>query len=169
MGIINVWRHYTFQRDDNYGKIYIYTFPKGRQVSGPAQVEALIAQNAMISQKLTLWGQGGSEAKLGRMIILPAGKSLLYIQPLYLISTASARIPELKRIIVSHKNIVAMDVLMELAIKDIDTRLTTMLERMEKRYKMLPVKPEKESVKKEPEKESVEKPEKKEPVEKSTI
>ncbi|MCD6184665.1 MAG: UPF0182 family protein, partial [Deltaproteobacteria bacterium] len=158
---------------DNYGKIYIYTFPKGRQVSGPAQVEALIAQNATISQKLTLWGQGGSEAKLGRMIILPAGKSLLYIQPLYLISTASARIPELKRIIVSHKNIVAMDVLMELAIKDIDTRLTTMLERMEKRYKMLPVKPEKESVKKpekqESENESVKKLKKQEPVEKSTI
>ena len=145
---------------DNYGKIYIYTFPKGQQVSGPAQVEALIAQNATISQKLTLWGQGGSEAKLGRMIILPTGKSLLYIQPLYLISTASAKIPELKRIIVSHRNIVAMDTLMELAIEDIDTRLTTMFKRMEKRYKMLPVKPEKESLKKEPEKGVKDEPEK---------
>ncbi|WDN87778.1 uncharacterized protein BuS5_00746 [Desulfosarcina sp. BuS5] len=136
---------------DNYGKIYMYNFPKGKQISGPSQVEALIAQNALISQKLTLWGQGGSEVKLGRMIILPAGNSILYIQPLYLISTAGTKIPELKRLIVSRENIVAMESTLEAGIKDIDIRMKAMLERMRNRYKILPVKPEKEPEKKKPE------------------
>jgi uncharacterized membrane protein (UPF0182 family) len=136
---------------DNYGKIYIYNFPKGKQTSGPSQVEALIAQNALISQKMTLWGQVGSEVKLGRMIILPAGKALLYIQPLYLISTAGTKIPELKRLIVCRGNIVAMESTLEAAIKDVDIKLKAMLERMTNRYKILPVKPEeKEPEKKEP-------------------
>jgi len=135
---------------DNYGKIYIYNFPKGKQISGPSQVEALIAQNALISQKLTLWGQGGSEVKLGRMIILPAGNSLLYIQPLYLISTAGTKIPELKRLIVCRENIVAMESTLEAGIKDIDIKLKAMLERMTNRYKILPVKPEKKPEKKDP-------------------
>lgn len=127
---------------ENYGKIFIYNFPKGKQIGGPAQVEALIAQNATISQKLTLWGQAGSEVKLGRMIVLPTGKSLLYIQPLYLISTAGTKIPELKRIIVCHGNMVAMESLMEDGIVKINAKLNAMRERLEKRYKMFPVKPE---------------------------
>ncbi len=135
--------------EDNYGKIYIYNFPKGKQVAGPSQVEALVAQNASISQKLTLWGQGGSEVKLGRMVILPEEESLLYIQPLYLISTAGAKIPELKRIIVCRGNIVAMEHSLEAGIKAVDVSLKAMRERMRKRYKLFPVKPGKTLQKKE--------------------
>ena len=41
----------------NYGELIVYDFPKGMQVSGPMQVESRIAQDAEISQLMTLWGQ----------------------------------------------------------------------------------------------------------------
>lgn len=80
--------------------ITVYKFGKEVQVNGPAQVEALLNQNPEISANFTLWGQGGSVVDMGRMIILPMGKTVLYVQPIY-ISSAKNRIPELTRVIVS--------------------------------------------------------------------
>ena len=80
--------------------ITVYKFGKDVQVNGPAQVEALINQNPEISANFTLWGQAGSSVEMGRMIILPMGNTVLYVQPIYLTSTKN-RIPELTRVIVS--------------------------------------------------------------------
>jgi uncharacterized protein len=80
--------------------ITVYKFGKDVQVNGPAQVEALINQNPEISANFTLWGQGGSTVEMGRMIILPMGNTVLYVQPIYLTSTKT-KIPELTRVIVS--------------------------------------------------------------------
>jgi uncharacterized protein len=80
--------------------ITVYKFGKDVQVNGPAQVEALINQNPEISANFTLWGQAGSTVEMGRMIILPMGNTVLYVQPIYLTSTKN-RIPELTRVIVS--------------------------------------------------------------------
>ena len=88
--------------------ITIYKFRKEVQVNGPAQVESLINQSPEISSSFTLWDQKGSEVKLGRMVILPMGKTVLYVQPLYLVSE-SVKIPELRRVIVSIGNQVVMD------------------------------------------------------------
>jgi uncharacterized membrane protein (UPF0182 family) len=66
---------------DNYGKIFLYTFPKGSQVFGPPQINALIDQNTEIAENITLWNQQGSEVIRGKMIVLPLGKHILYIQP----------------------------------------------------------------------------------------
>ncbi|MGR8998714.1 MAG: UPF0182 family protein [Gammaproteobacteria bacterium] len=88
--------------------ITVYKFGKDVQVNGPAQVEALINQNPEISAQFTLWGQYGSRVEMGRMIILPIGHTVLYVQPIYLISTVT-QIPELTRVIVSIGNEVVMD------------------------------------------------------------
>jgi len=45
---------------------------------------------------------------MGRMIILPMGNTVLYVQPIYLASTKN-KIPELTRVIVSIGNVVVMD------------------------------------------------------------
>lgn len=89
--------------------ITIYRFNREVQVNGPAQVEALIHQNPEISAQFSLWNQQGSQVKLGRMVILPMGKTVLYVQPVYLVSTNAKRIPELQRVIVSIGNEVVMD------------------------------------------------------------
>lgn len=88
--------------------ITVYKLGKDVQVNGPAQVEALINQDPDISANFTLWGQSGSTVEMGRMIILPMGNTVLYVQPIYLTSTKT-KIPELSRVIVAIGNRVVMD------------------------------------------------------------
>lgn len=99
--------------DDNCNRGYkpgvtIYKFPKEVQVNGPSQVNALIDQNPEIASQFTLWNQLGSEVKKGRMVILPMGNSILYVQPIYMLATKT-KMPELARVIVSIGNQVVMD------------------------------------------------------------
>ncbi|MDD5320160.1 MAG: UPF0182 family protein [Methylococcales bacterium] len=89
--------------------ITVFKFGKEVQVNGPAQVEALINQNPEISAQFTLWGQGGSRVDMGRMIILPMGNSVLYVQPVYITASTKTKIPELLRLIVSIGNNTVMD------------------------------------------------------------
>jgi len=88
--------------------ITVYKFGKDIQVNGPAQVEALIHQNPEISEQFTLWDQRGSTVKMGRMVILPMGNTVLYVHPIYLASNKN-KIPELTRVIISIGNEVVMD------------------------------------------------------------
>jgi uncharacterized membrane protein (UPF0182 family) len=88
--------------------ITVYKFGRDVQVNGPAQVEALVNQNAEISEKLTLWDQHGSKVNMGRMVILPMGNTILYVLPVYITST-NTKIPELTRMIVSMGNRVVWD------------------------------------------------------------
>jgi len=108
--------------DDYKPGITIYKFHKDIQVNGPAQVDALIDQNPEISEQFTLWDQHGSRVQRGRMIILPMGKnSILYVQPIYMISTKT-KIPELTRVIVSIGNEVIMDKTLWSAFKRLKER-----------------------------------------------
>jgi hypothetical protein len=90
-----------------YGKLIVYTFPKDRLIFGPNQVEARINQNDQISPLLTLWDQQGSKVVRGNILVIPVGDSILYVQPLYL-QSENAAIPELKRVIVSYHERIAM-------------------------------------------------------------
>ncbi len=88
--------------------ITIYKFEKDVQVNGPAQIEALTQQNPEISAQFTLWDQGGSRIEMGRMIILPMGNTVLYVQPIY-IASIKTTMPQLTRVIVSIGNETIMD------------------------------------------------------------
>ena len=84
----------------NYGQLLVYQFPKQKLIYGPTQIEALIDQNPEISAQLSLWSQRGSDVIRGDLLVVPVGKSLIYVQPLYL-RAEKGELPELKRIIVS--------------------------------------------------------------------
>ncbi len=84
----------------HYGKMIVYTFPKGSLFLGPSQVEAIINQDTRVSEQLTLWNQMGSQVERGRMIVLPVMGSLVYIQSVYLKAAARLKIPQLKRLII---------------------------------------------------------------------
>ena len=88
--------------------ITVYKFGKDVQVNGPAQIEALTQQEPEISAQFTLWGQSGSSVEMGRMIILPMGNAILYVQPIYIASTKD-KMPQLTRIIVSIGDETIMD------------------------------------------------------------
>ncbi|MCZ6549774.1 MAG: UPF0182 family protein [Deltaproteobacteria bacterium] len=93
---------------DNYGKLIALNFPKAKLVYGPKQIDARIDQDAIISQKLTLWGQGGSQVIRGSLLAIPIENSLLYVQPLYL-AAEKGSLPELKRVITAFGNRIAME------------------------------------------------------------
>jgi uncharacterized protein len=109
---------------DNYGRIIMYLFPRGQQIYGPSQINALIDQDTTIAEMITLWDQHGSEVRRGKMIIFPLGKHILYIQPFYLEATGRLKIPELKRVIVSVEEIVIIDVTLEKAFERLNKILT---------------------------------------------
>lgn len=94
--------------------ITVYKFGKEVQVNGPAQIEALTQQRPEISQQFTLWNQKGSIVEMGRMVILPMGNTVLYVQPIYLASTKN-KMPELTRVIVSIGNETIMDTTLQSA------------------------------------------------------
>ncbi|MBF0227346.1 MAG: UPF0182 family protein [Desulfobacterales bacterium] len=118
---------------EDYGKIIVYAFPKGQQIYGPSQISALIDQDTDIAQELSLWNQSGSIVQRGRIMVLPINNLILYIQPVYLRSTKTLNIPELKRIIVSQGEIVAMDKTIEEALKKLQEKLKNKAQRIQNR------------------------------------
>lgn len=84
----------------NYGAVKVYEFPSDTTVFGPAQIEARIDQDPVISGQITLWNQSGSTVVRGNLIVIPVGNSLVYLQPVYLQSTSS-KFPEFQRIVVA--------------------------------------------------------------------
>jgi uncharacterized membrane protein (UPF0182 family) len=100
---------------EHYGDLVLYQFPKQKLIYGPRQIEARIDQDPDISEMMTLWGQGGSEVRRGNLLVIPIADSLLYVEPLYL-QAASSELPELKRIIVSYENRIAMETSLEKAL-----------------------------------------------------
>src|SRR5438034_11162441 len=74
---------------ENYGKLLVYNFPKSRLIDGPLQIEARIDQKAQLSSQFTLWNQQGSRVLRGHLLVIPIGRSLLYVDPIYLASISS--------------------------------------------------------------------------------
>jgi uncharacterized membrane protein (UPF0182 family) len=83
-----------------YGQVSVFDFPRSSNIFGPEQIEGLIAQNPDISQQISLWAQGGSQVILGNLLVIPLQDSLLYIEPVYLVSTSNP-IPVFQRVVVA--------------------------------------------------------------------
>jgi uncharacterized membrane protein (UPF0182 family) len=85
---------------DNYGKLLVYDFPKSRLIDGPLQIEARIDQNAQLSAQFSLWNQQGSRVVRGHLLVIPFGRSLLYVEPIYL-RAESSPMPELRLVVLA--------------------------------------------------------------------
>ena len=102
----------------HYGKLVALDFPKAKLVYGPKQIDARIDQDTVISQQLSLWNQRGSQVLRGSLLAIPIDKSLLYVQPLYLVAEQGG-LPELKRVIVAFGNQIAMEETLEQSLQKI--------------------------------------------------
>ena len=85
---------------DNYGKLLVYNFPKSRLIDGPVQIEARIDQNAQLSSQFTLWNQQGSRVIRGHLLVIPIGRSLMFVEPVYLQAQRSP-MPELRLVVLA--------------------------------------------------------------------
>ena len=107
----------------NYGKIVVFSFPRGTLVYGPQQVDAFINQDTAISRDFTLWNQSGSRVNRGKMIIQPIGEAIVYVQPVYLEAAEGIRIPQLKRLILSKGGTVVMEPSLEQGLEALNERM----------------------------------------------
>ena len=98
-----------------YGHILVYQLPKEKLILGPLQIEAMIDQNPLISEQLSLWDQRGSRVIRGNLVVIPIDNSFLYVEPVYL-TAEGTDIPQLKRIIVISGDKVAMEPTLDQAI-----------------------------------------------------
>ncbi len=101
-----------------YGKLLLYKFPKQKLIYGPNQIEALINQDPVISQQISLWNRQGSRAIQGNLLIIPIDQSLLYVEPLY-IEAEENSLPTLARVIVVYDNQIIMAETLNKAIETI--------------------------------------------------
>ena len=92
---------------EGYGELVLLDFPVEDQIPGPRQIEALVEQDPSISQEFSLWRQGGSQVWSGHLHLVPVGRTLLYMEPVFLAAEEDA-IPELRRYVVSDGSRVSM-------------------------------------------------------------
>jgi uncharacterized membrane protein (UPF0182 family) len=78
----------------DYGEIVAYEFPPGQNVDGPSQI------------------------RFGDFLIIPVGKGLLYVQPVYVRSAQETAIPELKRVLVTNGGDVGLGSTLTEALND---------------------------------------------------
>ncbi len=93
---------------ENYGELVLLRFPSQTTIFGPEQIQALINQDPQISQQFSLWDRAGSEVIQGNLLVLPVGKSLLYVEPVYL-KASKGGLPTLTRVVVSDGKRIAME------------------------------------------------------------
>jgi len=92
----------------SYGQVSVFDFPRDSNVYGPQQIQALLNQNPIISQNLTLWGQSGSKVVLGNLLVIPVQDSLLYVEPVYIQAQANG-LPTFQKVIVGTPSQVVWD------------------------------------------------------------
>ncbi|GAG00801.1 unnamed protein product, partial [marine sediment metagenome] len=102
----------------NTGEILVYRFSKENLIYGPMQIEARINQDAAISQQFTLWGQRGTKIIRGSIMAIPIEDSLIYVEPIYL-QAELGKIPELRRVIVSYGEKIAMEKTLDEALSKV--------------------------------------------------
>jgi uncharacterized protein len=85
---------------ENYGKLVGYNFPSSRLIDGPTQIEARIDQNAQLSSQFTLWNAQGSRVIRGHLLVIPIGRSLMFVEPIYLQAERSP-MPELRLVVLA--------------------------------------------------------------------
>jgi uncharacterized membrane protein (UPF0182 family) len=99
----------------DYGHIIVYQLSKERLTYGPIQIEAMIDQNAAISEQLSLWDQRGSRVIRGNLVVIPIDNAFLYVEPVYLLAEG-VNIPQLIRVIVISGNKVVMEPTLDQAL-----------------------------------------------------
>ncbi len=80
-------------------RLEAFSMPQGLTVAGPVQVDRTINNTDSISTQISLLNQQGSRVQQGSLQIIPVKDSLLYIQPLYVLSESGDQ-PALRFVIV---------------------------------------------------------------------
>jgi len=106
-----------YQDPPDYGKISVLQIPKGQYVIGPEQADAAIDQDPVISQSISWWNRKGTEVIRGHTTLLPVGKEVLYVEPIFLRSQQNF-LPQMKKVVVVMRGKPFMADTLEQAVRD---------------------------------------------------
>ncbi len=106
------------------GQVIVYELPSSSTIQGPTQIEARIDQDPVISAQISLWNASGSRVIRGSMLVLPVGSSFVYLEPIYLQSTASA-FPQLTKVVVASEQTVGWGNTLQQAIASVVSGIGT--------------------------------------------
>jgi len=102
----------------HYGDLVVYKFSAAESFLGPMQFESLIDADDYISQQFSLWNVEGSQVVRGNTLIIPIENSLLYVEPIYIVSTEAA-FPVLKQVILSSGERIVMKATLDEALESL--------------------------------------------------
>jgi uncharacterized membrane protein (UPF0182 family) len=78
-------------------------------VPGPGQVQNTFDADPSVSAFINILKQGQSEVINGNLLTLPVGGGLLYVQPVFVQSSGSTKLPTLQKVLVAFGNQVAFE------------------------------------------------------------
>jgi len=90
----------------SYGRLILYKYTRGSLIPGPELMESKFNQNETISNLNRQLSNDQSQIRVGNLLVIPIGKSVMYVEPLFLQSRTSGlqSIPELRKVILALKN-----------------------------------------------------------------
>ena len=91
----------------DYGQMRVLQLPTNALVSGPGIVHNDFRAFPAASTEISLLDQRGSQVDEGNLLTLPIGGGFIYVEPLYVRSTATTSFPTLKRVLASFDGNVA--------------------------------------------------------------
>jgi uncharacterized membrane protein (UPF0182 family) len=94
----------------HYGELLVYQMPSGHLPDGPGLAAAAISSDDAVSVLETQLGSGGSEVRLGNLLLVPIDNALVYVQPFYVVSEDENRqLPQLERVVAVFGDQVAIE------------------------------------------------------------
>jgi uncharacterized membrane protein (UPF0182 family) len=93
----------------SYGVMRVLHLPTSSLIPGPGQVHNDFRTFPAASTQIALLDQRGSHVDEGNLLTLPLGGSFVYIEPIYVRSTAATSFPTLKRVLVSWNGNIAYE------------------------------------------------------------
>src|SRR5690625_2672398 len=135
---------------EHYGEMFVYRFPKQKNIYGPQQIENRINQDSYISQQLNLWSQGGSEVIRGNLLVIPIEDTVLYVEPVYIESSNETSLPEVKQVIMAYEDHIVMEETFEQSLEKILGYLKTDSKQPEKPEEMEEQEIEEQEIEEEP-------------------
>ena len=88
----------------DYGNLTLFSLDRATTILGPTQVNARILATPAISSELTVLNQQGSRVILSNLLVVPVKESLLYVQPIFVQSSAPNSFPLLQKVAVFLNN-----------------------------------------------------------------
>ncbi len=94
---------------ENFLKLKVYKYPKGKEVFGPWMIENQINTEPSISKTFTLLGTSGSTVWQGNLMMVPVGNTIISIEPMIVLaeSDGESQLPSIRMVIAYHNKRIA--------------------------------------------------------------